>query len=305
MRGDELVGLGVILGQLVDDALDRLLLRAGRRSPAGAALWATAARAASRDARRARARASRTRPRRAASTSRRRQLGLQRERELLAVERRAEAPVAVGVRQKLGLEELLIVARAPPTARARTPGSSPTNGFDLVVEELEVALVRLDAPARRRPWACGACRADARAPPLRRRETSAARRAARRTDFSALGLGREVAVDDVREPPADDLARVVVGERVVEARVPLPVADLAQVEELERDAVGEDLRVGAAVVAEIAGGDDGVELALLRGELGLALLRRAAGARSGSSPSKRWSPMKVARCGLARNSPSR
>ena len=88
----------------------------------------------------------------------------------------------------------------------------------------------------------------------------------------ALGVGRVVAVDDVRQPPADDLARVVVRERVVQARVPLPVADLAQVQELERDAVAEDLRVGVAVVAEIAGGDDGVELLLLRHQLGLALL---------------------------------
>ena len=41
--------------------------------------------------------------------------------------------------------------------------------------------------------------------------------------LAPLGLGSEVAVDDVAQPAGDDLARIVVGERVVEPRIPLPV----------------------------------------------------------------------------------
>ena len=98
-------------------------------------------------------------------------VGLQRQRELLGVERRAEAPVAVGVAGRAPSRGTSGTRASAATASARAfspAASASTNSLTSVSKNSMPPLLSLIGLLEHRPWPGGACRCAAR--PARLRE---------------------------------------------------------------------------------------------------------------------------------------
>ena len=251
VRGDQIVGLGVVFRELVLHLRDDLRVVGGHRLP-GPQLGVQLARGVGEDHARL-LEVDLGSPHRLVGRAR----GLERQRELLVVERRTEPPVAVGLGQKVLLEEALVgVERGHrDLERGATLRLAADEGLHLAVHELDAPAVRLHrlldvdlgrpAPARGRAAAIG----------LTEPGLGLAQEEGQRLELGdhagpSLRLDLRVGVDEVGHAVGDDLAWVVVRERVVEARVPGVVADLVEVEQLEPRAGNEDGEVDVVVGRE-------------------------------------------------------
>jgi hypothetical protein len=65
-----------------------------------------------------------------------------------------------------------------------------------------------------------------------------------RIQIAKANFGRgKIAMEDVGNASRNDFARIVIGKRILQARVPFPFPNLAQVEQLQIDAIGKNLRI--------------------------------------------------------------